>query len=119
MESYLKYRCVKGEDNSGITVIGYELGKDTGTENQLSLGLMRIIASMNVGKLAVLVADLMRSVDSLKFEWVLVTGYSDKMVANIYSRLQQQSRLFASAPILSQNYWCEGVVRGNDWTPQL
>jgi glycosyltransferase involved in cell wall biosynthesis len=75
--SYLKYRCDKGADNSGFTVIGYELGKDRDMENQRPLRVMHVIARMNVGGPAVLVADLMRSVDSGKFEQVLVTGYCD------------------------------------------
>ena len=78
MVSYPKYRCDKGVDNSGITVIGYELGKDRDMENQRSLRVMHVIARMNVGGPAVLVADLMRSVDSGKFEQVLVTGYCDE-----------------------------------------
>jgi glycosyltransferase involved in cell wall biosynthesis len=41
------------------------------------LRVMHIIARMNVGGPAVLVADLIRSVDSDKFEQVLVTGYCD------------------------------------------
>jgi glycosyltransferase involved in cell wall biosynthesis len=76
--SYLKYRCDRGADNSGITVIGSELGKDRDMENQRSLRVMHVIARMNVGGPAVLVADLMRSVDSGKFEQVLVTGYCDE-----------------------------------------
>jgi glycosyltransferase involved in cell wall biosynthesis len=76
--SYLKYRCDKGADNSGITVIGYELGKDRDMENQRSLRVMHVIARMNVGGPAVLVADLMRSVGSGEFEQVLVTGYCDE-----------------------------------------
>jgi glycosyltransferase involved in cell wall biosynthesis len=47
-------------------------------ENQRSLRVMHVIARMNVGGPAVLVADLMRSVDSGKFEQVLVTGYCDE-----------------------------------------
>ena len=39
---------------------------------------MHVIARMNVGGPAVLVADLMRSIDSSKFEQVLVTGYCDE-----------------------------------------
>jgi glycosyltransferase involved in cell wall biosynthesis len=38
---------------------------------------MHVIARMNVGGPAVLVADLMRSIDPHKFEQVLVTGYCD------------------------------------------
>ena len=40
--------------------------------------VMQIIARMNVGGPAVLVADLMRNLDSSKFETRLVTGYCDK-----------------------------------------
>ena len=78
MVSYLKYRRDKGADNSGITVIVFELGKDGGMESGRSLRVMHVIARMNVGGPAVLVADLMRSVDSSKFEQVLVTGYCDE-----------------------------------------
>lgn len=39
---------------------------------------MQIIARMNVGGPAVLVADLMRNLDSQKFSTVLVTGYCDE-----------------------------------------
>ena len=40
--------------------------------------VMQIIARMNVGGPAVLVADLMRNLDSSKFEARLVTGYCDE-----------------------------------------
>jgi glycosyltransferase involved in cell wall biosynthesis len=40
--------------------------------------VMQIIARMNVGGPAVLVADLMRNLDSSKFETRLVTGYCDE-----------------------------------------
>jgi glycosyltransferase involved in cell wall biosynthesis len=40
--------------------------------------VMQIIARMNVGGPAVLVADLMRNLDSSKFESRLVTGYCDE-----------------------------------------
>ena len=39
--------------------------------------VMQVIARMNVGGPAVLVADLMRNLDSQKFSTVLVTGYCD------------------------------------------
>jgi glycosyltransferase involved in cell wall biosynthesis len=42
------------------------------------LKVMQIIARMNVGGPAVLVADLMRTLDSSKFETRLVTGYCDE-----------------------------------------
>jgi len=47
-------------------------------ESGRSLRVMHVIARMNIGGPAVLVADLMRSVDSDKFEQVLVTGYCDE-----------------------------------------
>ena len=40
--------------------------------------VMQIIARMNVGGPAILVADLMRNLDSSKFESRLVTGYCDE-----------------------------------------
>jgi glycosyltransferase involved in cell wall biosynthesis len=40
--------------------------------------VMQIIARMNVGGPAILVADLMRNLDSTKFEARLVTGYCDE-----------------------------------------
>jgi glycosyltransferase involved in cell wall biosynthesis len=40
--------------------------------------VMQVIARMNVGGPAVLVADLMRNLDSQKFSTVLVTGYCDE-----------------------------------------
>jgi glycosyltransferase involved in cell wall biosynthesis len=40
--------------------------------------VMQVIARMNVGGPAVLVADLMRNLDSSKFETRLVTGYCDE-----------------------------------------
>ena len=42
------------------------------------LKVMQIIARMNVGGPAVLVADLMRNLDSSKFEVMLTTGYCDE-----------------------------------------
>jgi glycosyltransferase involved in cell wall biosynthesis len=42
------------------------------------LKVMQIIARMNVGGPAVLVADLMRNLDASKFETRLVTGYCDE-----------------------------------------
>ncbi len=39
--------------------------------------VVQIIARMNVGGPAVIVADLMRSIDSSKVEQVLITGYCD------------------------------------------
>lgn len=44
-------------------------------ENGRSLRVMHVIARMNIGGPAVLVADLMRNVDAHKFEQMLVTGH--------------------------------------------
>ena len=43
---------------------------------------MEIIARMNVGGPAVIVAELMRGIDATKFEVLLVTGYCDKTEAD-------------------------------------
>lgn len=43
---------------------------------------MQIIARMNVGGPAVIVAELMRSLDRSKFEQVLITGYCDETEAD-------------------------------------
>jgi len=47
-------------------------------ETGRSRRVMHVIARMNVGGPAVLVADLMRNVDSSMFEMALVTGYCDE-----------------------------------------
>jgi glycosyltransferase involved in cell wall biosynthesis len=44
--------------------------------------VMQIIARMNVGGPAVIVADLMRGLDSSKFEQILITGYCDNNEAD-------------------------------------
>jgi len=44
--------------------------------------VMEIIARMNVGGPAVIVAELMRGIDATKFEVLLVTGYCDKSEAD-------------------------------------
>jgi glycosyltransferase involved in cell wall biosynthesis len=44
--------------------------------------VMQIIARMNVGGPAVIVAELMRSLDKLAFEQILVTGYCDENEAD-------------------------------------
>lgn len=43
---------------------------------------MQVIARMNVGGPAVIVADLMRGIDSTRFEQILVTGYCDENEAD-------------------------------------
>lgn len=49
-----------------------------GMETERPLRVMHVIARMNVGGPAVLVADLMRSIDSCEFEQFLVTGFCDE-----------------------------------------
>lgn len=46
-------------------------------ESHGRIKVMQIIARMNVGGPAVIVADLMRGLDSARFDQVLVTGYCD------------------------------------------
>jgi len=41
----------------------------------MAIKVLQIIARMNVGGPAVIVADLMRGLDSTKFEQKLITGY--------------------------------------------
>ena len=47
-------------------------------ETRRSVRVMHVIARMNVGGPAILVADLMRNADSSMFEQALVTGYCDE-----------------------------------------
>ena len=44
--------------------------------------VMQIIARMNVGGPAVIVAELMRGIDSSRFEQILITGYCDETEAD-------------------------------------
>jgi glycosyltransferase involved in cell wall biosynthesis len=61
---------------------GYQLStvmrEDVAMESAKPVKVMQIIARMNVGGPAVLVADLMRNLDHQKFSTVLVTGYCDE-----------------------------------------
>ncbi|MEY3973146.1 MAG: hypothetical protein RJA71_458, partial [Actinomycetota bacterium] len=43
---------------------------------------MQIIARMNVGGPAVIVAELMRGLDPQEFEQILITGYCDETEAD-------------------------------------
>ncbi len=52
--------------------------EDVAMESSKPLKIMQVIARMNVGGPAVLVADLMRNLDHQKFSTVLVTGYCDE-----------------------------------------
>jgi glycosyltransferase involved in cell wall biosynthesis len=54
------------------------MGKDSTMKSGAPVRVMQVIARMNVGGPAVLVADLMRNLDSTKFETRLVTGYCDE-----------------------------------------
>jgi glycosyltransferase involved in cell wall biosynthesis len=47
-------------------------------DSEVSIKVMQIIARMNVGGPAVIVADLMRGLDSQKFNQILVTGFCDE-----------------------------------------
>jgi glycosyltransferase involved in cell wall biosynthesis len=46
-------------------------------DSEVSIKVMQIIARMNVGGPAVIVADLMRGLDSKQFDQILVTGFCD------------------------------------------
>jgi glycosyltransferase involved in cell wall biosynthesis len=52
--------------------------EDVAMESAKPVKVMQVIARMNVGGPAVLVADLMRNLDSQRFSTVLVTGYCDE-----------------------------------------
>ena len=52
--------------------------EDVAMESAKPVKVMQIIARMNVGGPAVLVADLMRNLDATQFSTVLVTGYCDE-----------------------------------------
>jgi glycosyltransferase involved in cell wall biosynthesis len=54
------------------------MGEDVAMETSKPIKVMQVIARMNVGGPAVLVADLMRNLDPKRFSTVLVTGYCDE-----------------------------------------
>jgi glycosyltransferase involved in cell wall biosynthesis len=54
------------------------MGEDVAMESARPVKVMQVIARMNVGGPAVLVADLMRNLDPQRFSTVLVTGYCDE-----------------------------------------
>lgn len=58
-------------------------------ESAKPVKVMQVIARMNVGGPAVLVADLMRSLDSQKFSTVLVTGYCDENESDYLDEVAQ------------------------------
>jgi glycosyltransferase involved in cell wall biosynthesis len=67
-------------------MVSYSLGhqlstfmrEDVAMESAKPVKVMQVIARMNVGGPAVLVADLMRNLDHQRFTTVLVTGYCDE-----------------------------------------
>ena len=61
------------------------MGKDVSMNRPIKV--MQIIARMNVGGPAILVADLVRNIDSSKFEQILVTGYCDAVEADYLDRV--------------------------------
>ena len=54
------------------------MGEDVAMESARPVKVMQVIARMNVGGPAVLVADLMRNLDPKRFSTILVTGYCDE-----------------------------------------
>jgi glycosyltransferase involved in cell wall biosynthesis len=54
------------------------MGEDVPMESAKPVKVMQVIARMNVGGPAILVADLMRNLDHQRFSTVLVTGYCDE-----------------------------------------
>lgn len=52
-----------------------------------NIKVMQIIARMNVGGPAVIVADLMRGLDSNRFQQILVTGYCDENEADYLEKV--------------------------------
>jgi glycosyltransferase involved in cell wall biosynthesis len=73
----LKYRRTVHSNNACIAVFTRELGKDNSMDQVRQLRVMHVIARMNIGGPAVLVADLIRNIDSQTFKQLLVTGYCE------------------------------------------
>ena len=63
--------------------------EDVAMESAKPVKVMQVIARMNVGGPAVLVADLMRNLDSQKFSTVLVTGYCDENESDYLDEVAQ------------------------------
>jgi glycosyltransferase involved in cell wall biosynthesis len=63
--------------------------EDVAMESAKPIKVMQIIARMNVGGPAVLVADLMRNLDSQKFSTILVTGYCDENESDYLDEVAQ------------------------------
>jgi glycosyltransferase involved in cell wall biosynthesis len=63
--------------------------EDVAMKPSQPLKVMQVIARMNVGGPAVLVADLMRNLDHEKFSTVLVTGYCDENESDYLDEVAQ------------------------------
>jgi glycosyltransferase involved in cell wall biosynthesis len=63
--------------------------EDVAMESTKPVRVMQVIARMNVGGPAVLVADLMRSLDSQRFSSVLATGYCDENESDYLDEVAQ------------------------------
>ena len=63
--------------------------EDVAMESAKPVKVMQVIARMNVGGPAVLVADLMRNLDSQMFSTVLVTGYCDENESDYLDEVAQ------------------------------
>jgi glycosyltransferase involved in cell wall biosynthesis len=63
--------------------------EDVAMESSKSVKVMQIIARMNVGGPAVLVADLVRNLDPKQFSTVLVTGYCDENESDYLDEVAQ------------------------------
>jgi glycosyltransferase involved in cell wall biosynthesis len=63
--------------------------EDVAMEASKPLKVMQVIARMNVGGPAVLVADLMRNLDHQRFSTVLVTGYCDENESDYLDEVAQ------------------------------
>jgi glycosyltransferase involved in cell wall biosynthesis len=63
--------------------------EDVAMESSKPVKVMQIIARMNVGGPAVLVADLVRNLDTQQFSTVLVTGYCDENESDYLEEVAQ------------------------------
>ena len=63
--------------------------EDVAMESTKPVKVMQVIARMNLGGPAVLVADLMRNLDHEKFSTVLVTGYCDENESDYLDEVAQ------------------------------
>ena len=63
--------------------------EDVAMETAKPVKIIQVIARMNVGGPAVLVADLMRNLDSQKFSTVLITGFCDENESDYLDEVAQ------------------------------